>query len=108
MRVLLDNCVDTRVKAHLQGHDVVHCIDLGWEAMTNGNFLASAERLGFQAIVTVDKNMRHQQNFAGRNLSLIVLNSTFVAYRHLLPLLPTMQMRLDGGVSPGAVIVLEL
>jgi hypothetical protein len=37
--------------------------------------LAEAERAGFDVFVTADKNMRYQQNLAGRRIALVVLST---------------------------------
>jgi hypothetical protein len=50
--------------------------EMGWSALTNGEFLAAAETAGFVAIVTTDKNIRHQQNLDGRGLGVLVLPTT--------------------------------
>ena len=35
-----------------------------------------AEQEAFEVLVTTDKNLRHQQNLAGRRIAIIVLSST--------------------------------
>ena len=35
--------------------------------------LAAAEEAGFDLLLTTDKNMRYQQNLAGRGLAMVVL-----------------------------------
>jgi len=39
----------------------------------NGELLASAEADGFDVLLTTDKNMRYQQNLAGRRIAVVVL-----------------------------------
>ena len=43
--------------------------------MANGDLIDSAEQDGYEILITTDQNMRHQQNFAGRHLAIIVLLS---------------------------------
>ena len=43
--------------------------------MRNGELLAAAEKR-FNALVTTDRNLRYQQNLAGRKLSILVLPTT--------------------------------
>jgi hypothetical protein len=47
----------------------------GWAALTNGELLAAAEN-AFDAFVTTDQNLRHQQNLTGRRLAILVLPTT--------------------------------
>jgi hypothetical protein len=62
VKILLDNCVDWRVKRLLVGHDVAHCRELQWETLTNGKLLIAAAKAGFAAMITVDKKMKFEQN----------------------------------------------
>ncbi len=48
----------------------------GWSTLTNGEFLDAAEAAGFDAVVTTDKNLRHQQNIEGRTFGVLVLPTT--------------------------------
>jgi len=43
--------------------------------LTNGELPAEAERAGFDVLLTADKNMRYQQNLAGRRIALVVLST---------------------------------
>ena len=49
--------------------------DRGWDQLSNGDLLAAAEKGGFDVLLTADKNMRYQQNFAGRRIALVVLST---------------------------------
>jgi hypothetical protein len=41
--------------------------------LENGDLLTVAEAAGFEVLVTTDKNLRYQQNLAGRKLAVVVL-----------------------------------
>ena len=43
--------------------------------MRNGELLAEAEKR-FNAFITTDRNLHHQQNLTGRKLSILVLPTT--------------------------------
>jgi hypothetical protein len=45
---------------------------MGWHGVKNGALLDTAERHGFDIMVTGDKSMRHQQNMMGRMLARVV------------------------------------
>ncbi len=50
--------------------------------MVNGDLLAVAEAAGFEVLLTTDKNIRYQQNLAGRKIAFVVLgNSQWPAVR---------------------------
>jgi hypothetical protein len=57
----------------LAGHEVRTSAEMGWAAISNGDLLTQAEASGFAVLVTADRNMRHQQNLAGRKIALVVL-----------------------------------
>jgi hypothetical protein len=54
---------------------VITAKDRGWDTLSNGDLLVAAERAGFDVVVTADKNMRYQQNLAGRRIALVVLGT---------------------------------
>jgi hypothetical protein len=60
---------------HNPEHQVKSTIDEGWGALKNGNLLDEAQASGFEAILTSDKNIKHQQNLASRSISIIVLRA---------------------------------
>jgi hypothetical protein len=41
--------------------------------LANGELLTAAESAGFEVLVTTDKNIRYQQNLAGRRIAIVVL-----------------------------------
>lgn len=76
MKVLFDQGTPVPLRRALPGHDVSTAYEMGWSALTNGELLAAAEAAGFAAIVTTDKNIRHQQDIAGRRFGILVLPTT--------------------------------
>lgn len=98
MKVLIDHCIDWRLKRHLPGQTVQAAADMGWDTLRNGRLLDQAQAAGFDVLLTVDKGFRHQQNLAGRSISVILLRvrnnrlPTLVAFiPDVLTLLPTIQ-----------------
>ena len=75
MRVLFDQGVPDPLREHLQGHEVATAFELGWSTVSNGELLSLAESK-FDVFVTTDRNLRNQQNLAGRRIALLVLPTT--------------------------------
>lgn len=75
MRILFDQGTPVPLRQHLSGHQVDTAFELGWSRLTNGDLLAAAEGR-FDALVTTDRNLRHQQSLAGRKLAVLVLPTT--------------------------------
>ena len=62
-----------RLRPHLVGHTVRTAAQQGWSELRNGDLLTEAEKAGFEMLVTIDKNMRYQQNLAHRKITIVVL-----------------------------------
>jgi predicted nuclease of predicted toxin-antitoxin system len=77
MRLLLDECVPRKLKFIFAeaGHECDTVTDAGFSGKENGELLAVADEK-FDVLVTVDKNIRYQQNISGRNLALLVIRAT--------------------------------
>ena len=73
MRILFDQATPVPIRRYLEGHDVRTAAQQGWDTLTNGEPLAAAEADGFDVLLTTDKNMPYQQNFAGRKIAVGVL-----------------------------------
>ena len=66
MRILFDQGTPVPLHKLLNSHQVETVFERGWSTLTNGESLATAEEKGFDVFVTTDKNLRSQQNIAGR------------------------------------------
>ena len=77
MKVLLDECTPRVVKKRLPTHDISTVQEMGWAGIKNGELLTLAEAQ-FEVFITTDKNLRYQQNLAGRALAVLVLPSNQV------------------------------
>jgi hypothetical protein len=71
--VLFDNNVPRALRRALTGHEVRTAAAMGWAALANGALLAQAEAHGFDVLVTADRNLRFQQNLAGRGIAIVEL-----------------------------------
>lgn len=72
-RVLLDHCVPRPFRDSLQGCQVATALEMGWQALKNGELLTAAEAAGIEILVTADKSPRYQQRLAGRQIAIIEL-----------------------------------
>ena len=73
MKVLLDVCTPVQVRRALPDHEVATAVKMGWGALENGKLLLAAESNGFEVFIICDKNLRDQQNLAGRRLAILEL-----------------------------------
>ncbi len=76
MKLLFDQGTPVPLRTHLPGHAVETTYERGWSNLKNGDLLARAEAEGFDALVTTDQQLRHQQNLTGRKIGVVVLMTT--------------------------------
>ena len=72
MRVLLDECVPRKLKRDLADHEVLSVTERGWSGIENGELLRLAEA-EFDVFLTVDQNLKYQQNLASFDIAMILL-----------------------------------
>jgi hypothetical protein len=88
MRILLDECVPKRLKREFPGHDVHTVADMGWSGVKNGELLKRVVVDQFEVFVTVDQNLRFQQNLQATKFAVLVLIASTNRAADLLPLMP--------------------
>lgn len=101
MKIFLDHYVPKRLLHLLTEHEVRTAYQMGWAAKKNGELLKLVEG-EFEVFLTVDRNLRYQQNFASSQLTVIVLIAASNQYDDLAPLIPQVKMALSG-LAPGSV-----
>ncbi len=94
MRILLDECVPRRLQRELAGQDVSTVFDMGWSGRKNGELLQLAASTGFTVLITVDQNLRYQQNLMVMGLAAIVLIAPTNRLADLRPLIPSVERAL--------------
>ena len=76
MRILFDHGTPSGIARSLAGHEVTEAIERGWDRISNGELLTTAEAAGFELLLTTDKNIRYQQNLKGRKIAIVVLGNS--------------------------------
>lgn len=87
MRILIDECVDPRIKFLLGDHDVSTVHEVGWDALKDGSLLTLAQEQ-FDSFLTIDRGIEFQQNLAALHLSIVILHvpkNQMIYYRLLQP-----------------------
>jgi hypothetical protein len=100
MRILLDECVPRPLKNELSGHDVHTVPEMGWSGKKNGELLRLMLPANFAVFLTVDQNLRHQQDLRSAKLAVIVLVAPTNRLSDLSPLVPSVLGAL-GTIQPG-------
>jgi len=97
MRILFDHGTPSGIARSLIGHEVTEAIERGWDRISNGELLAKAEGESFELLLTTDKNIRYQQNLAGRKIAIVVLRNS--AWRVVRQHLEEIVKAVDAAVS---------
>ena len=105
VKVLLDENLDWRLRRDLPGHQIESVPLIGWAGLKNGALLTEAEKQ-FDVLVTMDSNMRFQQNISNRKIAIIVLRA---ASNRLADTRPLMQKVLSTlpAVRAGTVTIIS-
>lgn len=75
MRVLLDENMDWRLRRFLDSeHEVGTVAECGWSGKRNGDLVAAAE-IEFDVLITLDRNLRFQQDLERRDLAFIIIEA---------------------------------
>ena len=90
MRVLLDECFPRGLRKDLSEHEVKTVREAGWAGIKNGALLQRAARQ-FDVLLTVDRNLEYQQNFAGAALAVIVIDAPSNDIDVLRPFMPAVR-----------------
>jgi hypothetical protein len=94
MKVLLDECVPRKLRRELAEQEVFTVTERGWSGIKNGKLLALAE-VEFDVFLTVDQNLKYQQNLKAFNIGVILLVARNNRLKTLLPLMPEMRETLE-------------
>ena len=71
--MLFDNGTPRTLARHIiEHHTVTEARARGWNQLENGGLLTEAEAAGFE-VVSHDRNLRYEQNLAGRKIAIVVL-----------------------------------
>jgi predicted nuclease of predicted toxin-antitoxin system len=102
VKVLLDECLDWRLRRDLPDHEVKTVQELGWAGIKNGRLLALAQG-SFQVFITGDRNLSFQQNVASFSLVVVVLKAESIRLIHTRPLMPKLLAMLPS-LKPGQIV----
>lgn len=94
MRILLDECVPRRLQREFAGQIVSTVFEMGWSGKKNGELLQLAASEGFAVLITVDQNLRYQQNLMAIGLAAIVLIAPTNRLADLRPLISSVERAL--------------
>jgi len=101
MRILIDECLPRPLAGLLTGHEARTVRQMRWQGKENGELLALVGR-HFDAFITVDQSLPHQQNLKRLKIALIILKTRSNKIEDIVPLLPEILATLRH-IQPGEV-----
>ena len=106
MRLLLDENLPKRLKLDFTEHEIYTVRDKGWNGIQNGELLKLLLENKFDALLTFDKNLQHQQNFIKYSIAVFVLSASINSYEVLTKLTPQIKEYLKATTLPiGGIII---
>jgi predicted nuclease of predicted toxin-antitoxin system len=106
MQLLLDENLPKRLKLDFPEHEIYTVRDKGWNGIKNGELLKLLIENNFDALLTFDKNLQHQQNFVKYTIAVFVLSAKINSYEELTNLTPQVKEYLNNLPLPiGAIII---
>jgi len=103
MQVLIDECIDERLRHEFPGHNCQTARYARLAGLKNGRLLSAAEAAGFEVMITVDQGIPYQQNMEARTIGVLILCAATNRLRDLQKLVPLAQNALDD-IRPGEVV----
>jgi predicted nuclease of predicted toxin-antitoxin system len=94
VRILLDESLPRRLARLLPAHDVRTVGAMGWTGKRNGELLQLAAA-DFDALLTADQNLEHQQDLRILPVAVIVLVAPTNRIESLRPLIPALLQTLQ-------------
>lgn len=103
MLLLLDENLPKKLKKDFTLHTVYTANERGWNGLKNGALLEKLIENNFNALITFDKNLKHQQNFSKHPITVFVLSARINKYSVLTKLSPKINKILEGNLPVGII-----
>lgn len=107
MKLLLDENSPKRLKQDFSNHEVFTIRDKLWNGIKNGELLKLMLADGFDALLTFDKNLQHQQNFGKYSITVFVLTATINTYCELTKLSGKINLHLSNEKLLSGPIIIQ-
>lgn len=101
MKILLDENLPTKLKLDFgENHKVFAVRDMGWLGKKNGELLELAVFNQFDVLLTLDKNLKHQQTLHKFDIKFILLVAVDSKHQTLQPFMEKVKSLLNSGNIP--------
>jgi len=100
------NVCPKKLKRDFVGYEMNTVPEMGWAGIKNGALLTLAAPQ-FDVFITIDNNLRYQQNLKTIQLVIVVLNATDSKLETLRPLIPSVLSALETTSQTGQVLEIK-
>lgn len=106
MKILLDENLPTKLRVEFgENHEVFTVGFMGWSGKKNGELLGLMVYHGFDALVTLDKNIPFQQNVEKFPIRYFVLDAEENRIATLQPYIMALQKFLEDNIEDKVILV---
>lgn len=105
MRILIDECVDQRLRNYFPGRECQTAQHAGFGGLKNGDLLRAGEAAEFDVLLTVDRGMEYQQDLYRRNIVVMIIHAKSNRLKDLFPHIPACLHRLES-IQPGQIVTI--
>lgn len=106
MKLLLDENLPKKLKQDFDDHEIYTDRDMGWQGIKNGELLNLLIANRFDALLTFDKNLQHQQNFHKYAITVFIMHCSINTYDVLTNLTKDVKVYLDSNpLHPGVIVI---
>lgn len=101
MKLLFDDCASRRLAPHFAPHAVTFADQRGWKGLRNSALLDAAQH-DYNALITTDTNLYHQNVVANYAIAVVVLRGFRNSLEYLIEAVPE-ALQLLQVIQPGQV-----
>jgi len=102
MRILLDECVNQRLRNYLPGHDCESAEYAGFAGLKNGELLNAAESARFDVFADGGPRLGIRAESGGRRIAVVIFRTKSIALQELLPHVPAC-LAVLASIKPGEI-----
>ncbi|MDF3819605.1 hypothetical protein P3G55_06825 [Leptospira sp. 96542] len=101
MKILIDENLPKKLKKSLQELSVYTIQEKQWLGLKNGDLIQKMLGDGFDTLITLDQNLKYQQNLSKYPIAVLLINLENNQYSTILPYLEKIKSILSGNIQPG-------
>jgi hypothetical protein len=90
VRILIDECVNPRLRQAFTGHQVLIVADADWRALPDSRLVAQAQGR-CEVLVTIDRGFEHEHNLKKLTFGIVIVHVARNRMEYYRPLFPSLQ-----------------